>query len=762
MVFGLELAVVGLGALVAVAAHQSGSSFVGPILEFAAFGIVGIVVAARQPQNPMGWILLGAAGFLMLSGAASSYSVLDYRMRHGSLPLGALAVILQPTWAPAVVLLGLTVLVFPDGKLPSRRWRWILWPVLAAGAAFQLGAFAVALIAIVSHDVHVTSGGDLTLIDYPTGGWVWWAYVEGVFFSVVGASWLVWLVYQVPSYRRSAGELRLQKKWLLSGALLFVIGLVCSVGLNNAEGAWVNVANVALAIGFLALPISLAVGILKFRLYDIDRLISRTLAYAIVTGLVVGVYVGVVTLATKALGFSSPVGVAASTLAAVALFNPLRHRIQRVVDRRFNRARYDAEATVASFSALAARRGRPRDGAQRAPPCRQPGRRAGTRLGVGSPARARMMDEGQADDTRVVRAGRPAPSQGRPFLPGPTFAGTYHLSGDPSEVPFVYGRYHNPTWSAYEQAVGDLDGGSAVVFASGMAALSACLLTLLRPGHKLVLANDCYYTTRRLVSEYLSEIGVEVQSAPTASAELRELAEHADVLFLETPSNPHLDVCDIADLASVTHSRGGTVVVDNSTATALGQSPLGLGADLVVSADTKATTGHSDLILGHVSAADAELAAKLTAWRTQTGGVPGPQEVWLAHRSLATLAVRFARQCDNAIEVAQMLSGHPAVVSVRYPGLPGDPGHAVALRQMKRFGGVVSFELADAGTAQRFLASCRLVDEATSFGGVGSSAERRARWGGDAIGPGFIRFSAGLEATEDLLADLEQALTVAA
>jgi cystathionine gamma-lyase len=199
-------------------------------------------------------------------------------------------------------------------------------------------------------------------------------------------------------------------------------------------------------------------------------------------------------------------------------------------------------------------------------------------------------------------------------------------------------------------------------------------------------------------------------------------------------------------------------VVDNSAATALGQRPLELGADLVVSADTKATTGHSDLILGHVCASDPELARRIAAWRTLTGGVPGPHEVWLAHRSLATLGVRFARQCDNALAVALMLKGHESVRSVRYPGLPDDPGHDVARRQMRRFGGVVSFELADGATAQRFLARCRLVDEATSFGGVGSSAERRERWGGDVVSPGLIRFSAGIEATEDLLADLEQAL----
>jgi cystathionine gamma-lyase len=368
------------------------------------------------------------------------------------------------------------------------------------------------------------------------------------------------------------------------------------------------------------------------------------------------------------------------------------------------------------------------------------------------------VDRVDSDETLVVRAGRPVPEQGRPFLPGPTFASAYHLSDDPAGVAFVYGRYHNPTWSAYETAVGALDGGTALVFASGMAAASATLTLLLRPGRTLVLPSDCYYTTRLFASNYLTEIGVDVLSAPTASSELRELAGRADLLWLESPSNPHLDICDIEELSSVAHERGGTVVVDNSTATAFGQRPLALGADVVVSADTKATTGHGDLVLGHVTARDPELALRMASWRTLTGGVPGPHEVWLAHRSLATLAVRCERQCDNAFAIALLLQAHPAVRSVRYPGLAEHPAHALARRQMRRFGGVVSFELADAEAAQRFLTGCRLVDEATSFGGVGSTAERRGRWGGDDVAPGFIRFSAGIEATEDLLSDIEGSL----
>jgi len=346
----VELAMLIGSGLLSVHIHQASLTGSSGAWIAVAFGIVGVVVAARQPRNPMGWILLGATGFLLLSDVASTYSVLDYRMDHGTLPLGAVAVFLQPTWAPAVLLLGLTVLVYPDGQLPSRRWKWVLWAVLGAGALFQLGAFTVTLGAVIGHNIHVDAGGNLLVIDNPTGGWRWWVYVQAVFFIVVGVSWLAWLGRELPLYLQSTGERRLQQKWFLSGVTIFVIGAALSVGLGSSKGIWGHVGQAA-AIGFLALPISIGIGILKFRLYDIDRLISRTLAYTVVTGLVVGVYVGVITLTTKALGFSSPVAVAGSTLAAVALFNPLRVRVQRIVDRRFNRARYDAEATVAVFTA---------------------------------------------------------------------------------------------------------------------------------------------------------------------------------------------------------------------------------------------------------------------------------------------------------------------------------------------------------------------------------------------------------------------------
>jgi cystathionine gamma-lyase len=360
--------------------------------------------------------------------------------------------------------------------------------------------------------------------------------------------------------------------------------------------------------------------------------------------------------------------------------------------------------------------------------------------------------------TRVIRAGMPKPSQGAPFLPGPTFASAYHAAGEPADSPFTYGRFHNPTWTLYEQALSELEDGRALAFASGMAAVAAVLGVALRPGNVVVLPSDSYYTTRVLANGYFAEMGVAVRVAPTAGDGQAAQLEGATLLWIESPSNPGLDVCDIAALVAAAHARGTLVAVDNTTPTMLGQSPLGLGADFSLASDTKALTGHADVLLGHVAVRDDGWARKLHTWRNQIGAIPGPMEVWLAHRSLATLDLRLARQCDSALAVARLLAGRSDVVSVRYPGLPHDPAHAIARRQMQRFGPVVSFVLGSRARAEAFLAACELVYEATSFGGVHTSAERRARWGGDAIPEGFIRMSVGCEDPADLLADLAQAL----
>ncbi len=363
------------------------------------------------------------------------------------------------------------------------------------------------------------------------------------------------------------------------------------------------------------------------------------------------------------------------------------------------------------------------------------------------------------DGTRVIRAGLPHAKQGEPFLPGPTFAGPYHLTGDLATSVYSYGRYHNPTWTAFEQALCVLEGGPAVVFASGMAAVTAVLGTTLRTGDVLVMPSDGYYTARMLAEGYFSTQGIVVRMAPTADNAQRALLDGAKLLWLETPNNPGLDVCDLAELVATAHQHGALVAVDNTTATVLGQQPLQLGADFSVSSDTKTLTGHGDLILGHVAVRDFSWAERLQSFRSQQGSVAGPMEVWLAHRSLATLDVRLERQCKNALEIAQLLASRPEVRLVRYPGLSQDPAYTIASRQMKRYGPVVSFVLTGQEQADHFLDACHLILQATSFGGVHTTAERRARWGGDAIPEGFIRLSVGCEDIEDIIEDVEQALT---
>ncbi|WP_327709973.1 cystathionine gamma-lyase [Streptomyces sp. NBC_00464] len=367
------------------------------------------------------------------------------------------------------------------------------------------------------------------------------------------------------------------------------------------------------------------------------------------------------------------------------------------------------------------------------------------------------------DGTRAVRAGLPEPQQYEPTLPGPVFAAHFHLSGEPTG-PYTYGRDTNPTWTHLERAIGELEAPGenveTMVFASGMAAVSAVLLSQVRTGDVVVLPDDGYQALP-LVRAQLEAYGVEVRTAPTGGDAQLALLEGAKLLWIETPSNPGLDVCDVRRLVEAAHAVGTLVAVDNTLATPLGQRPLELGADFSVASDTKGMTGHGDILLGHVTCRDSELAAGVRRWRKVVGAIPGPMEAWLAHRSLATLELRIERQCTNALLLAETLAKHPEVSGVRYPGLPTDPSYPNAVRQMQRFGSVVSFVLADRGTAERFLSALHLAEDATSFGGVRSTAERRARWGGDAVPEGFIRFSVGAENAADLVADVERALAEA-
>jgi cystathionine gamma-lyase len=359
--------------------------------------------------------------------------------------------------------------------------------------------------------------------------------------------------------------------------------------------------------------------------------------------------------------------------------------------------------------------------------------------------------------TRCVHAGLPDPVPGQPLLPGPVFAATFPLDPDTGPVSGVdsYGRPDSSTRRRLEQAIGELEGGQCRAFASGMAAVSAALLALVRPGERIVLPGDGYYQTRKWAAEALGARGITVSVAPTAGP----YPDFSGVrlVLLESPANPGLEVCDIAAVARVAHAAGTLVAVDNTTATPLGQRPLDLGADVVVASGTKALTGHSDMLLGYVATREPEIVTAVTAWRDATGGIPGNFDAWLAHRSLATLDLRLTRQGENAAAVADALASHPAVVSVRWPGLPTDPSYVVASRQMSRLPGVVTFELAGAAEVVRFFKAARLVVPATSFGGVHTTADRRAQWGDDTP-PGLVRLSCGIEDPADLVADITSAL----
>jgi cystathionine gamma-lyase len=344
--------------------------------------------------------------------------------------------------------------------------------------------------------------------------------------------------------------------------------------------------------------------------------------------------------------------------------------------------------------------------------------------------------------TRAVHAGLPPAAQGEPLLPGPVLAAPYHLRGDPHSTPYGYGRDANPTWTHLERAIGELDGGRTVVFASGMAAVAAVVLPRLRPGDVLVACGDGYPGIRGIAELDLEPKGIEVRLVPTDTEAIVAAADGAALVWIETPSNPRLDVCDLDAVVAAAHAAGALVGVDNTVATPLGLQPLAHGADFAMTSGTKALTGHSDVLLGAVSVRDDALVGELVGWRTRTGSILGPFEAWLAHRSLATLGLRLERAQANARALAEALERRDDVTHVRWPGI----------------GPVISLALPTADAAQAFLDACELVSEATSFGGVHTTAERRARWGTDDIPEGFIRFSAGCEDTEDLVADVLRAL----
>ncbi|EFV12864.1 cystathionine gamma-lyase [Segniliparus rugosus] len=363
-------------------------------------------------------------------------------------------------------------------------------------------------------------------------------------------------------------------------------------------------------------------------------------------------------------------------------------------------------------------------------------------------------------NTRCVRATSSPHAPGEPLSPSPVFTSTYHAL-PVGEAGDFYGRNSNPTWRALEAALAGLERAErALVFPTGMGAITATLRALC-VGGTLLVPSDGYYQTRVYAGERLAASGVEVRAERCGAFvdAIRALAgaPQPRVVFAETPVNPTLDVLDLRAAAAAAREAGAILVVDNTAATPFGQVPLDFGADLVVAAATKGLCGHSDITLGYVAANRADLAQAVERERTVSGATTGPFEAWLAHRSLATAALRFDRQCANAQAVAEFLSGKPQVRSVRYPGLAADPSHGLAARQMARFGSLVSIELASIAAAQQFLARSALFAEATSFGGVHSTADRRARWG-DAVPEGFLRLSIGIEDERDLLADLRHSL----
>jgi hypothetical protein len=305
---------------------------------FAAFGGVGVVLALRQPHNRIGWIVLGCVIVLGLGGIAARYAVLAYRLGHHGLPLAMPAVVLgNSVQVLALLAIPVILLLFPDGRLPGLRWRWLLGAYAGFGACAMALAAANAIGPVADHDIRIDSSGNLISSPGLLAGlpaWVGAVVVVGLAGTALPA-----VGRHVLGWRQAAGERRQQLKWLAFGAAVSAAWLLGMLFFSLP------------VVGIAAVPVSMGIAILKYRLYDIDRIISRTLSYAIVTGLLAGLYAGLVLLATQVLTLHTSVAVAAATLAAAALFNPLRRRVQVRVDRRFNRARYDADQTVAAFAA---------------------------------------------------------------------------------------------------------------------------------------------------------------------------------------------------------------------------------------------------------------------------------------------------------------------------------------------------------------------------------------------------------------------------
>jgi len=335
--------------------HYPGTG--GPLVDsltVAAAGIpaasVATLLAARRPGNPIGWLLFG----ILFAGYSPSnqYDILAYRTHPGTLPLGWVSVVFEELWPLFLVFVAILLWVFPDGKLPAGRWRRPSVVLLVSGLLLGVVASTSGVIVVARGDVRIRATGDLA---NPPGGGFEVLDIAVIALSLV--AWLAWILIQIPTYRRADGERRQQLKWLYSGATVtlvaFVFGVfVVPVAAGHAPGYPSNpVISALVVLAFGAMPASLGVAVLKYRLYELDRIISRVVSYALITTLLVGFYTGLVLLTTHVLPYKSAVAVAACTLITAALFNPLRKRVQRLVDRRFNRSRYNAEAVVAAFTA---------------------------------------------------------------------------------------------------------------------------------------------------------------------------------------------------------------------------------------------------------------------------------------------------------------------------------------------------------------------------------------------------------------------------
>jgi cystathionine beta-lyase/cystathionine gamma-synthase len=366
-------------------------------------------------------------------------------------------------------------------------------------------------------------------------------------------------------------------------------------------------------------------------------------------------------------------------------------------------------------------------------------------------------------EARLIHAGTArAPAQ--PATPPLVPTSIYVSEGEPRPGR-GYGRDGNPGWEALEEALGGLEDAQAVAFASGQAASMALMLALAPGRDRIVLPADGYYGARALADRLRPHGAVPVHAdlgdLAAVARELKGNGSGPSVLWAETPTNPLLRVADLAALAEAAAAAGAPMIVDNTTATALLQRPLDWGAAASLYSLTKAISGHSDVIAGAVVSRDADLVSGLRGWRSSGGGIPGPFEAWLALRGLKTLPLRIARQSQSAQAIARHLLGHRHVRAVHYPGT--EPSTlAVARRQMPDgFGPLLSFEVTPgtAEAADRVVASARLILPATSFGGVESTWERRARWAGETAPEGLIRLSVGVEPAADLIADVDQALS---